>query len=78
MDREVFLQGIRDEPQHDGPRLLLAGWLEANGEEALGEFLRVQCELHALTPRFGNPLGTSSWLGGTCPAHREGGQPGAR
>jgi uncharacterized protein (TIGR02996 family) len=32
----------------DGPRLVLADWLEDHGETARGEFVRVQCELSRL------------------------------
>ncbi len=37
----AFLDGIKDRPEDDAPRLLLADWLEAQGDP-LGEFLRSQ------------------------------------
>jgi uncharacterized protein (TIGR02996 family) len=42
-----FLQAIRDDPDDDAPRLVLAGWLEEHGGRAgaaRAEFLRVPCE----------------------------------
>lgn len=43
--RTAFLQAILERPEDDAPRLIMADWLEENGEEARAEFIRVQCEL---------------------------------
>ena len=34
-----------ENPDDDTPRLVFADWLDENGDEARGEFIRVQCEL---------------------------------
>ena len=39
---DAFLQAVKDDPDDDAPRLLLADWLEEQGEPR-GEFIRVQC-----------------------------------
>jgi uncharacterized protein (TIGR02996 family) len=45
----AFLQDIKQNPDDDTPRLILADWLEEH-DDPRGEFLRVQCEL-ARIPR---------------------------
>jgi uncharacterized protein (TIGR02996 family) len=40
----AFLQDIKQNPDDDTPRLILADWLEEHGDPR-GEFVRVQCEL---------------------------------
>ena len=45
---EGFLQGIIDEPDDDGLRLIYADWLEDRGDPR-GDFIRVQIELANLT-----------------------------
>ncbi len=39
---DAFLQAVKDDPDDDAPRLLLADWLEDQGDPR-GEFIRVQC-----------------------------------
>jgi uncharacterized protein (TIGR02996 family) len=41
----AFLDAIKETPDDDTPRLILADWLTENGDEARGEFIRVQCRL---------------------------------
>lgn len=44
----AFLEDIREHPEDDAPRLILADWLDDNGDEidrARGEFIRLQCYL---------------------------------
>ena len=41
----AFLATIRDNPFDDGPRLVLADWLEETGDTARAEMIRIQCEL---------------------------------
>jgi uncharacterized protein (TIGR02996 family) len=38
-----LLEAARQAPHEDGPRLVLADWLEENGEPVRAEFLRLQC-----------------------------------
>jgi uncharacterized protein (TIGR02996 family) len=40
----AFLQDIKENPDDDTPRLILADWLEEHGDPR-GTFLRIQCEL---------------------------------
>lgn len=42
---EAFLQAAKDDTLNDGPRLILADWLDEKDQPARAEFLRVQCEL---------------------------------
>lgn len=42
---EAFLADIIDNPDDDTPRLIFADWLDEHGNEARGEFIRVQCAL---------------------------------
>lgn len=48
MDDQIqsFLDAIRAHPADDGPRLLLADWLDERGDP-WGEFIRVQCALES-------------------------------
>jgi uncharacterized protein (TIGR02996 family) len=54
-DITPFLQDIAANPHDDAPRLVLADWIEENGEalRPLGEFIRVQYALEGMHP--GNP-----------------------
>src|SRR5262245_24736947 len=42
---EMFLRDIHERPDEDGPRLILADWLEDNGDPDRAEFIRLQCRL---------------------------------
>jgi uncharacterized protein (TIGR02996 family) len=42
-----LLQDIKANPDEDGPRLILADYLEEHGEPR-GEFIRLQCQLASL------------------------------
>jgi len=44
-ERDLLLQAILDNPDADGPRLILADHLEEHGEMARASFIRVQVEL---------------------------------
>ena len=48
-DRDALLRAIRANPDEDTPRLMLADWLDENGEPERAEFIRLQCELARLT-----------------------------
>jgi uncharacterized protein (TIGR02996 family) len=53
-DLTALLIEARLAPGDDAPRLVLADWLEENGddhERALSAFVRIQCELPRLSPR---------------------------
>jgi uncharacterized protein (TIGR02996 family) len=41
----AFLEAIKESPDDDTPRLILADWLRENGDEARGEFIALQCDL---------------------------------
>jgi uncharacterized protein (TIGR02996 family) len=41
----ALLQEAREKPDEDGPRLVLADWLEDHGEPIRAEFIRLQCRL---------------------------------
>jgi uncharacterized protein (TIGR02996 family) len=41
---EVFLRAISEEPLEDLHRLAFADWLEEQGREARGDFIRLQCQ----------------------------------
>jgi len=41
----AFLQAIKEQPDDDTPRLILADWLEEHDDEPRAEFLRVQLQL---------------------------------
>jgi uncharacterized protein (TIGR02996 family) len=47
-DWPTLLGFVRAYPDADGPRLLAADWLEADGQTARAGFIRVQCALAAL------------------------------
>ena len=49
---ELFLAGIRAHLDEDTPRLVFADWLQENGDEARAEFIRLQCELYRVNPRY--------------------------
>ncbi|QJX00790.1 hypothetical protein FTUN_8428 [Frigoriglobus tundricola] len=49
-DRQALIEAIREHPEDDTPRLVLADWYDESGESARGEFVRVQCELARLDP----------------------------
>lgn len=41
----ALLRRILENPVDDAPRLIIADWLEGNGQNERAEFIRVQCEL---------------------------------
>jgi uncharacterized protein (TIGR02996 family) len=45
-----LLAGVHESPDDDGPRLVLADWLEEHGEKDRAELIRVQCALVAADP----------------------------
>jgi uncharacterized protein (TIGR02996 family) len=45
---DAFLQAILENPDDDAPRLIYADWLEERGDPR-GEFIRIQCQLAALS-----------------------------
>lgn len=49
-DYQALLAAVRMVPEDDTSRLVLADWLQEQGEETLAEFIRVQVELAALSP----------------------------
>ncbi len=52
-----FLAAILANPADDTPRLILADWLEENGQESRAEFIRVQIELASVIPKAQKPWG---------------------
>ena len=46
---QPFLDAIAEAPEHDGPRLVYADWLDEQGQTAQAEFVRVQLQLARLT-----------------------------
>ena len=46
-EEQAFLQRIQARPDDDGPRLILADWLDERGDPR-GEFIRLQCALARL------------------------------
>jgi uncharacterized protein (TIGR02996 family) len=48
MSRQALLKAILDDPCDDIPRLILADWLEENGEADRAALIRVQCRLAQL------------------------------
>src|SRR5262249_22968487 len=42
---ESFLHAIREAPEDDGPRLVMADWFEDNGDPGRAEFIRAQVRL---------------------------------
>ena len=51
---EPFLAAICADPGDDTARLVLADWLQENGDELRAEFIRVQCELFRAYPNYDN------------------------
>jgi uncharacterized protein (TIGR02996 family) len=49
-DREALYRAVVATPSDDAPRLILADWLDENGEADLAAFVRIQCELVRLPP----------------------------
>lgn len=49
-----LLDAVLDAPGDDGPRLVMADWLEDHGDEAQAEFIRVQCALAQLEAKSGH------------------------
>jgi uncharacterized protein (TIGR02996 family) len=47
-DETALLFAVREDPEDDTPRLVLADWLEENGKHERAEFIRVQCQLARL------------------------------
>lgn len=48
MSSEELLRAVCDAPDDDGPRLVFADWLEANGQEYEARLIRRQCDLAKL------------------------------
>jgi uncharacterized protein (TIGR02996 family) len=46
----ALLEDVRDNPLDDGPRLVLADWLEDDGRPERAELIRAHCELARLRP----------------------------
>jgi uncharacterized protein (TIGR02996 family) len=44
-DRDALMRAVIDQPDDDGPRLVLSDWFEENGDPRRAEFIRVQIEL---------------------------------
>jgi uncharacterized protein (TIGR02996 family) len=44
-EKAAFLSAIRDTPDDDTPRLVMADWLQEHGEGERAEFIRLQCEI---------------------------------
>jgi uncharacterized protein (TIGR02996 family) len=53
-DRAAFLAAVRAAPDDDLPRLVFADWLDEHGDP-LGEFIRVQLELHPIRDHLDDP-----------------------
>lgn len=50
----ALMQTIIEQPDDDTPRLIYADWLEEQGQQPRGEFIRVQCEAADLFRRGKN------------------------
>jgi RNA polymerase sigma factor (sigma-70 family) len=48
--RDAFLQAIHQDPEDNTHRLVLADWLDENGQSERAEFIRTQVELARLSP----------------------------
>jgi uncharacterized protein (TIGR02996 family) len=46
----AFLHDAKEKPDEDAPRLVLADYLEDQGDPRRGEFIRLQCRLAAGAP----------------------------
>jgi uncharacterized protein (TIGR02996 family) len=55
-DADAFLDAIFAYPENDLPRLVYADWLEEHGQEAYGEFIRLQCAIDPLPNDHPNRL----------------------
>jgi uncharacterized protein (TIGR02996 family) len=44
-DHDRLMQAVREAPDDDAPRLVLADWFEENGDAERGELIRVQCRM---------------------------------
>jgi uncharacterized protein (TIGR02996 family) len=65
-ERIQLLRTIAENPGDDRPRLIMADWLEENGEPEHAELIRVQCEL-AKYPQYVEwlrQMPLSQWRGG--------------
>jgi uncharacterized protein (TIGR02996 family) len=49
-EREALYRAVCERPDDDLPRLVFADWLDEHGEHDRATFIRVQCELEALSP----------------------------
>src|SRR5262249_7196927 len=49
-DLLALLRACKEEPDDDGPRRVLADWLEDHGPADRGGFVRLQLEIHRLAP----------------------------
>ncbi len=48
MTEQALLAAVLADPADDAPRLIMADWLDENGEVERAEFIRVQCKLFDL------------------------------
>ena len=48
-DEQALLRAIRAAPEDDTVRLVYADWLEENGQPERAEFIRLECELDAIS-----------------------------
>src|SRR5262245_54908644 len=46
--RDALLAGVAAEPEDDAPRLVMADWLDENGDPLRAEFIRAQLEVRRL------------------------------
>jgi uncharacterized protein (TIGR02996 family) len=77
--RAALCAGVKESPEDDSPRLVLADWLEENGDEddrAHAELIRVQCEILRLSAQIIDPerpeaihnlLGSAEYRYRNCP-----------
>src|SRR5438045_918727 len=47
---QALFQAVLDAPDDDAPRLVYADWLEENGQEDRGEFIRLEVRLYGQKP----------------------------
>jgi uncharacterized protein (TIGR02996 family) len=55
-ERVAMLRAVLAAPEDDGPRLVMADWLEEHGESDRAEFIRVQCQQEL------EPVQSPEWL----------------
>ena len=62
MNRDAFLQAIRDAPEDDGPRLIYADWLEEHADT-----VALDSAVDEVRKRYGNSAVTRGVLVGRDP-----------